>query len=295
MYTEDVYSKLKTWAEQGLFLLRELLPLMAPVGRYQRWKPPESQTLGDLLSASARSSESALLLVAYVQLWDAEILVRSVTEGSLKFCYLLQRREQFEERHRQYANDLFQIGLFKDHKKAAELLAAVPNPDDRIWKPIKDRLLSDAELTSIGSAFPSADRRSLDGRWGFTGLIGELARSGDKLTEGFTGFSHGYSMASHIHHADAIGTSIAMERDFRSTERRDAILLTHGARLICDTLSCFQLRLAVGYRFIQHDFAPISFAEKKIRELREAFDGVYEDWMNIEYPDTPPGSTRVPL
>jgi hypothetical protein len=226
-----------------------------------------------------------LLLVAYAQLWDAEILVRSVTEGSLKFCYLLQRRDEFEERHRQYATDLFQIGLFKDHKKAVELLAAVPNPDDHVWKPIKDRLLSDAELASIGSAFPSAERRSLDGRWGFTGLIGELARSGDRLTEGFTGFSHGYSMASHIHHADAIGTSIAMERDFRSAERRDAILLTHGARLICDTLSCFQLRLAVGYRFIQHDFEPILLAAEKIKELREAFDGVYENWMNVEYPD----------
>lgn len=294
MYTDDVYSKLRTWAEHGLFLLRELLPLMAPVGRYEGWNPSERRTLGDLLSASARSSESALLLVAYVQLWDAEILVRSVTEASLKFCYLLQRREEFEERHREFASDLFQIGLFKDHKKAVELLAVVPNSDDRVWKPIKDRLLSDAELSSIGTAFSSAERRSLDGRWGFTGLIGEFARSGDELTKGFTGFSHGYSMASHIHHADAIGISIAMERDTRSTERRDAILLTHGARLICDTLSCFQLRLAVGYRFIEHDFEPILFASEKIRKLQEAFDGVYEDWMNIEYPDAQTNSVGTP-
>ncbi|MBY3115646.1 DUF5677 domain-containing protein [Rhizobium laguerreae] len=286
MYTEDIYSKLRAWAEQGLFLLRELLPTMAPVARYQGWKHPELRTLADLLSASARTSESALLLVAHVQLWDAEILVRSVTEGSLKFCYLLQGRKDFEERHRQYAHDLYQIGLFKDHKKAVELLATVPDPDNRVWKPIRDRLLSDAELTSIGNAFGSTERRSLEGRWGFTGLIGELARSGDELTRGFTGFSHGYSMASHIHHADAIGTSMAIERDLRSTERRDAILLTHGARLISDTLSCFYLRLAVGYRFIQHDFEPVALAAEKIRKLQEAFDGVYQDWMSVEYPES---------
>ncbi|MDS1135978.1 DUF5677 domain-containing protein [Nitratireductor indicus] len=286
MYTDEIYSRTRAWAEQGLFLLRELLPVMAPVARYEGWKPPERQTLADLLSASARSSESALLLVAYVQLWDAEILVRSVTEGSLKFCYLLQGRENFEERHRQYAHDLFQIGLFKDHKKAADLLAVVPNPDDRIWKPIRDRLLSDTELTSIGDAFGSSQRRSLETKWGFTGLIGELARSGDQLTKGFTGFAHGYSMASHIHHADSIGTSLAIERDLRSTERRDKVLLAHSARLISDILSCFHLRLAVGYRFIQHDFDPVVSAAEKIQKFRETFDGVYSDWMNVEYPES---------
>lgn len=284
MYSEETYSKLRAWAEQGLFLFRELLPTMAPVGRHERWKPEERQTLADILSASARSTESALLLVAYVQLWDAEILVRSVIEGSLKFCYLLQRRESFEERYRQYSHDLFQIGLFKDHKKAAELLAVVPDPHDRAWKPIRDRLLSETELTSIGNAFGPTERRSLETRWGFTGLIGELSRSGDELTKGFTGFSHGYSLASHIHHADAIGTSIAIERDRRSIERRDTILLAHGAGLISDALSCLHLRLAVGYRFIEHDFESVALAAQKIRNLREAFGGAYDDWMNVEYP-----------
>ncbi|TIX44378.1 MAG: hypothetical protein E5W81_20515 [Mesorhizobium sp.] len=284
MHSEEIHTKLKGWAEQGLFLLRKLLPSMAPVSRHEHWEPAERRTLGYLLSASARSSESALLLVANGQLWDAEILVRSVTEGSIKFYYLLQQPDTFKERHDDYSRDLYRIALFKDHKKAAELLAAVPNPDDHEWKPIRDQLLSDDEFAAIGNAQTSAGRRSLEAKWGFTGLVGELARSGDNLSRGFTGFAHGYSMASHVLHADFVGTSMALDRDLRSLERRDAILLAHGTRLISDVLTCFYLRLAIGYRFISNEFGPVQAAGKEIEALRAGFGNVFEDWMRVEYP-----------
>src|SRR5262249_16270161 len=118
-YPEAQIQKYLLWSRQALSLLRELLPLMSPVGQSEGGTREEGHTLGCILSANARSSESILLLVAYGQLWDAEVLLRSVVEGSLKFCYLLQDQATFKQRFQEYSNDLFRIALFKDHKKAA--------------------------------------------------------------------------------------------------------------------------------------------------------------------------------
>lgn len=172
MYSEELQEKQREWAEQALMAARSLLPKMAPVSTYLGWQPRERQTVSFLLTATARASESAFLLCAYGQLWDAEVLVRSALEGSLKLAYLLQARETFAARHSEYADQLFEIALLKNHRKAAGLLTAVSNPDAPQWRPIRDLLLSDCEVAELSARNDKVARRSLETRWGFTGLIG---------------------------------------------------------------------------------------------------------------------------
>jgi hypothetical protein len=285
MYAEDVYENLRDWSEKTLFLIRDLLPLMSPVSQYAGWTDEQRRTLGPLLGASARSGEGALLLTAYAQLWEAEILVRSVLEASLKFAYLLQNPASFEVRHREYRHDLFRIGLLKDHAKVADLLAAVPNPDDAEWRPMRERLLSDDEREAFSKAYPKPVRSALDTRWGFTGMIRELVKSADPLFRDFAGLASNYAMASHIIHADHIGTSVPSHTDRRPPEERDALLKAHGVRLMSDVMTSLQIRLSVGYRFIGHDLAPLVEANAAMEKLQAGFGPVYEDWMSVQYSD----------
>lgn len=283
MYSEDVYQKLRDWSERTLFLVRSLLPLMTPVAQHPKWTIEQRETLGPLLSASARSGESAFLLTAYGQLWDAEILVRAGFEASLKFAYMLQFPASFETRHHEYRHDHFRIGLLKDHAKIVELLAAVPNPHEDEWRPLRERLLSDAERDEFSAAYPKAARSALETRWGFTGMIRELVKSGDPLFRDFAGFAASYASASHIVHADHIGTVIPLEIDTRHQDRRDAQLKAHAVRLMSDTMASLQVRLAVGYRFIDRDPSPLAEAFDAIHKLKMGFGRVYEDWMATEY------------
>lgn len=283
MYTEDLIAAQREWAEAGLMTARQLLPLMTPVGRYS-WSPIERQTIGFLLSGTARATESALLLCAYGQLWDAEILARSVLEGSLKFAYMLQSPETFEQRHEEYASHLFSIAVMKDHRKATELMAVVKDPDHPQWRPIKDRLLSDEELAELSATYDRVHRRELENRWGFTGLVGELSRSGDALFRNLGGMAHTYSMASHIHHMDMVGASIPLERDLRSDDRRETIHAVHEGRLISDVLIFLYLRLCVGYRFVGADMAPLAEAKAAIEVVGAQFDAAHSTWMDVEYP-----------
>src|SRR5258706_7210653 len=122
MYSDELFNRQKEWSSKALVLMRELLPLMAPIAKYPEWTKEEQRTLGLIVTACARSSESVLLLCAYGQLWDAEVVGRSVFEGTLKFAYLLQTAQDFKQRHQEYCHDLLQIGLLRDHQKAADLL-----------------------------------------------------------------------------------------------------------------------------------------------------------------------------
>jgi hypothetical protein len=280
---EPLMDTEKEWAERSLFLIREFLPLMSPLAAHPHWTAEERLTLASVATACARTSESVLLLCAYGQLWDAEVLARSVFEGSLKLAYLLQDRKTFKERHEQYAEDLFQIGRLRDHQKAADLLGAVPDPQKAQWKPIRDMLLPNDEHASISTRFNAGRRRELDMIWGAAGLMRSLTHSGDKQFTGFTGLAHGYAIASHIQHADFIGTSLPMDRDTRSADRRDSIHLAHLARLISDTFAFFLMRLIASYRYVGHDSAPIRSAIEKIRSLEEDFGTPYRNWVQAEY------------
>lgn len=282
-YSEQTETLIRSWASKGLLLQREFLPLMSPIGKFE-WKSVERQTLSYLVPACARSTESALLLIAYGQLWDAEVLVRSVAEGTLKFCYLLQHRNSFEVRHKEYSHDLWRISLLKDHQKAELFLSALSDPDAPEWKPVRDRLLTQDQRFEITRDYPKAQRRALDSRWGFTGLIGELSRSGDNPFRSFAGFAHGYSLASHIHHADYVGTSLPADRDRRTPERRNSIQLAHAARLVTDCFSYLRLRLLTGYRFISENPKPLEKAWEKVDQLYQEFDAAHDAWMTAEYP-----------
>lgn len=288
MYTEELIHIQRVWSEKALFLMREMLPLMTPVAMHPDWQGTEQQVLGEILAATARTTESVLLLTSYGQLWDADVMVRSVCEGTLKFVYILQSKDDYKKRIKEFDHDLFEIAVLKDDTKARELLKALTDPDSREWKPIRDLLVTEDYRAEVYERFDKKARQVLEQKWGFTGLISALSNSGDPLFRGLTGLLHGYSTASHVHHADSIGVAMPLERDRRSEDERNSVHLAHLNRLISDGFTYFKLRLIAGYRFIDHPKAELIQVmqqfDAQVEALNAEFGDVYEQWMDIEYP-----------
>lgn len=283
MYNDELLLVQRQKSEQALFLMRELLPLVTPIAHYTGWTEHERWVLGMLLTSCARSTESALLLCAYGQLWDAEVVLRSVAEGTLKSCFILQSQEKFKERIQEYSVDHFNVSLIKDDKKIRDLLEIVGDSEPSKWRPLTDRLLSDHELERLITKYDRKMRRSIESKWGVAGILHSFRHDNDPHTKKFPGLLHNYSLASHIHHADYIGVSIPDERERRDLARRDAIHLAHLSRLISDCFSYFLLRADAGYTYIKADPTPIFGALAKIDAINKAQDEIYEEWMNIEY------------
>lgn len=281
-YDDAIYATVARWSEQALLAIRKSLPLMTPVGQYQGFHPGLWSVVGRLLGASARSTESALLLTHASQLWDAEVIARTVTEATLKAAYILQSPATFEQRALEFSSDHFEIGRLKDHQKALDLLEVVSDASSDDWAPIRERLLSDDELSELRATYPKHLRRALETRWGFAGLVRELSSSADPLFDGLKGIAHDYALASHISHADLAGVEMPIERDRRDTERREAIHLAHAARLIEQCVRMFQVRLIVGYRFVGQPASALGALRSEVEQLSREFQAVYEKWLAIE-------------
>lgn len=282
MYPDELYAIQAKWSESSLLLMRELLPLMKPVAIFDQWTEEQQGTIGALLAASARSTESLFLLTSYGQLWDAEMMQRAIIEASLKFMFLLQSQETFEERFNEYSTAQYELSLLKDDRKVLELLSLLPNQNDKEWQPLRDRLLTDKERERIDTKYEKSYRRSLESRWGFTGIVGNLTRN-DKAFQNLSGLSYGYSVSSHILHADFLGTAMPLERDNREHERRYSIHLAHLSRHISDAFTCLIMRLYTGYRFVEADTSPLEGAVQAINELCTPFHQEYDKWLSVEY------------
>lgn len=283
MYNDELLAAQRSRSEHALLLMRDLLPLITPVARHPEWTNEERSTLGMLLTSCARSTESALLLCAYGQLWDAEVILRSVAEGTLKLAFILQSDTTFKERIREYSVDHFNISLLKDDKKIRELLSIVQGWSDARWRPLTERLLSPEELNRLATRYDRKSRQSIETRWGVSGILAAFRRDKGPHTGRLPGLLHNYALASHIQHADYIGISIVDDRERREPHRRDAIHLAHLSRLISDAFSYFLIRATSGYTFIKADLAPLRSAANKVAVLREEQGDVYSEWMDIEY------------
>jgi hypothetical protein len=178
MNTKSLAQQQKTWAEQGALLMRDLLPLLDPLTDHDELDPEVSDTLGMLLDPASRSADSAFLLLACGRHWDAELVVRSVFEASIKFVYLVHSKNDVRLRHDEFAEHQFQMAMMKDDQKARDAVESVPDASGPEWGALRELVLPDAERNKLRATYDKANRRSMETRWGYTGLLNALVRSG---------------------------------------------------------------------------------------------------------------------
>jgi hypothetical protein len=190
------------------------------------------------------SSESVLFLVREQKEWDADVIARSVMEGSLKLTYMLEgSAEGAKAKADEYWNVLPLFHAIKRFERARQLLDALPNPDAAEWQPFRDLMVEDAEVSAIRARFSRQDRQVLEEKWSFSGLCRNFAKSEISERRNLAHLAHGYGMSSHLLHKDADGVGMVWERHRREPDRQDAARLGHSARLVSDVCAFSQLRL----------------------------------------------------
>ncbi len=210
-----------------------------------RWNDAQSFAIGALYMACLRTSGSALVLIVNGRIWDADILIRTVIEDSLKITYILCNSELFDERFAEFSEALFDIEGIKQHRKAEMLLKTLEDPEADQWIPIREVLLPEGLLRDISEKYPRSYKRAIETRWGFTGLVGQLINEELPATEMFVMLLHGYSMASHHLHADYSGVFSALDRDTREEEKKGAVS-TDARKESCGRMSMSRRRRKRG-------------------------------------------------
>lgn len=247
-------------------------------------QPLRVHTLRKLLDSCHLTSESVLILVANNKLWDADILTRSVLEGSLKLSNIAYgTKEEVETKLHEYCHVLPEITRLKTHDRLSQFIEFVGDQVTVDTIPYQDLLLSKEDLASIRARFPKSDRKVIEEKWSFHRLSQELSKTNIPELGVYTHLLHGYGMSSHLLHQDYDGISIIYDRNNRSDERREAVELAHGSRMISDVYTANQLRHSILLRLLNREPSSMTEIYSKYDELGKKLHDLYVRWVEIEY------------
>ena len=231
------------------------------------------------------SSESVLLLIGEQKEWDADLIARSVMEGTFKFTYMLDGdTEEIKTKVNEYWHLLPQFAVIKHSERAESFLSEVPNRDSPEWLPLQNLILDDSGISSIRNKYSRKERMAFEEKWSFSGICKAFSKSENSGLNLFSKLIYSYGMSSQMVHKDADGIGMAWERSQRSPDRLAAVQLGHSARLISDICTYTQLRTFSLLRAYNQSLEALKDIEKSysmtlFSELTKANQAVTE----IEY------------
>lgn len=96
------------------------------------------------------TSESILILLLNQSIFDADVLLRTVMEGTIKYCYLMTGTDdEKKEKYIEYKIKLADIAKISDHKKAIEAVDILREFSENSTKPFECDILSDEKLSEL--------------------------------------------------------------------------------------------------------------------------------------------------
>lgn len=184
-------------------------------------------------------SQSLYLLVQDQRLWDAEILLRAISEATIKCLYVCygvsaDRPQKLQEFWEMQHLD----SLLRESVRAEEVmkLRTTDNPSRQVFEAM---LLGKNEKAEIEAMLPSKRRRELNQRWSFTGMVRALdayMKSGEEKAL-FGSLLHNYGLSSHLIHADERAMSLIWDRRNRPERERSLLEACHLGRMLSDSLA----------------------------------------------------------
>lgn len=106
------------------------------------------------------TSESALILTGEMKAWDADVLVRSVMEGTLKYVYmLLGDAPKMRAKAEEYWEVMPSFAAIRRSERLKRFLEDVPNPNSPEWQAFRELILEDNDVETVRKTRNRAERR----------------------------------------------------------------------------------------------------------------------------------------
>lgn len=281
MSIDDVEHTLRRWASECSQVIGRHMDVCQQLLEKSHLDPGFVFVLRQFMVSCHVTSESALLLIGYARLWDVEMLIRSVVEGTLRFTYLcnIEERER-AEKISEFWESIPEYEDIRTHNRLSHILSQVDNPNADEWKPFRDLLLSDKDYQELRQKFPQG--KKMEQNWSFATLVNKT-----KISEipdlDFRMLQFNYGISSHLLHKDAVALKIIWDRLFRDKARRDAVELAHAARMISDVHSLSAVRLLLFYKIQKTDTATARELAQADHQFLNEMRTAVQAWHQIEY------------
>jgi hypothetical protein len=222
----------------------------------------------------ADRSQSLIILIQEVRLWDAEIIMRSIMEATIRILYVCYSGESERvERVNEFWKDLSEINELKRSERAKILLERFDQKHGNEVA-IKPLVLSTDEEKELYDKWPKKRRQLLEMKWSFSKIIVflESVMNKDKGGALIRSTLHNYSLSSHLIHADESGLSLLWDRNHRPDEEREKLEIAHVCRMLSDILSFLFLVWSALVEALELDKNELDNTYQEAGQLFQLFD-----------------------
>jgi hypothetical protein len=95
------------------------------------------------------------MLIGNRKVWDADILCRTILEGTIKLLYMTEGTEKEQsDKFNEFWNLQPHFEKFKKSKKAENLLNVIGKMDDEKFKFIKDMIVTEEQMNQFETNYP---------------------------------------------------------------------------------------------------------------------------------------------
>lgn len=238
-YIEEVGENIIKADEYFKSLFYKLSPL------YRKEHGENQDVVVPLFTSLHSTSESILILLLNQAIFDADVLLRTVMEGTIKYCYLMTgTEEEKQDKYAEYKIKLTNIDKILDHNKAVEAVDILREFSMNSTKPFELSILSDEELSELSEKYSKKERDALKRKWSYQSLLRSLAHVYPEY-EAQLGTISTYSLTSHLCHYDWTGLS-SRNAQIMNSVNPDAIIfdIMHCNRILSNVLSMELFRIA---------------------------------------------------
>lgn len=260
-------AKVDTFIKNFFFLLSPL---------YKEAHGNEQDAAVNLFSSLHSTSESILILLLNRAIYDADVLLRTVMEGTIKYCHLMVGTpEERHEKYIEYKKILTDIDLITDHQKALEAIRILKEFSSNSTIPFELMILPEEKLEELKNLYPARKRNEIKQRWSYQALLRSLAKTNVEY-ETLLGTLSTYSQTSHLCHYDWTGLSSRQAQIMDAgTENGELADIAHALRIMDNVLSMYLFRVI---EYIRGN----NFASKEVSDLSIQAFSFLEDLSNKE-------------
>lgn len=238
------------------------------------------KVLTELFTQLYSTGESILMLTSLGAIWEADILLRTLFEGTLKYIYMMQdcldkKSELIEE----YYNIMPEMQKISDHEKAVEAINTLKlvGVDKH---PFQVGILSEEELGNLKERYPKNRIKELSQKWSYKNILRNLIIKDNKYKL-LSASLYTYSLSSHLIHYDgkclkqrsealltnAIGNDESL--DFGHLLRIISNVVSLGTTRVSEYMKIYSLDVKEHEKNLNDNFAFLNEIEEIINKIVE--------------------------
>lgn len=224
------------------YFIKNLLFALSPLYK-EEFSDTQRVTI-PLFTSLHSTSESILILLQNQAVFDADILLRCLMEGTVKYCYLMNGTEdERKKKYEEYRIILCEIDKLTDHKKAKEAIDILKEFSQNNLTPFEVMVLSDEEEALLTAKYSASKRNEYTRKWSYQALLRALAKD-HKEYEAQLGTLSTYATSSHFCHFDWTGVSAHQEQIMSSRDGSNELYdYLHALRILSNVLSLYLFRV----------------------------------------------------